>query len=104
MTKAQEKAVEKLRKMGKELFWGDESDYEYKRFEINENEYFVSLVMEVGRKGDEGTLGAIYARDRCHLFIGKRGGITYPCKNKAGEYITRRFKGYSILQAVCDQQ
>lgn len=33
------------------------------------------LTYEVGLKGDEGTMAAIYARDSYHLHIGKKGGL-----------------------------
>lgn len=101
MTKSQEKAIEKIRKLGEELFWGRADEYEFKEFDIKELNYgTISLVVETGMKNDEGTLAAIFARDRAHLFIGKRGGITYydkTCNRK-------RFEGYSLLQAVIDQR
>ena len=101
MTKAQEKAIKKIRTLVESDLYSD--SYEIKKWDIDENEYFVSLVIEFGLKNDEGTLAAVISRDRAHLFIGKRGGITYPV-SKNGKYYTKKFKGYSILQAVCDQR
>lgn len=99
MTKAQEKAIERIRTLV-EAECGDR--YEIKEWNIAEFPYFVSLVSETGLIGDEGTMASIFARDRAHLFIGKRGGITYPVIRN-GKQTNRRFKGYSILQAVVDQ-
>ena len=99
MTKSQEKAIERIR----QLVERDMTDkQEIKIWGINEGEYFVSLVIEYGYIGDEGTLSAIFCRCHAHLFIGKRGGITYLIYRN-GKQVERRFKGYSILQAVCDQ-
>lgn len=101
MTKSQEKAIEKIRKLGEELFYGGADEYEFKEFDIQElNNGTISLVVETGMKNDEGTLAALFTRDRAHLFIGKKGGITYYDKN----CIKKVFKGYSLLQAVLDQR
>lgn len=102
MTKQQEKAIEKVRRLVKAELYSD--DYEIKEWKISECEYFVSLVVEYGLKNDEGTMASLIARDRAHLFIGEKGGITYPVTKKNGDIVRRRFKGYSILQAVCDQR
>ena len=106
MTNAQERALARIKALVKQEFYSDKC--EIKKWEVHENEYFVSLVVEYGLKGDEGTWAEIFARDRCHLFIGKRGGIRYPVyrqlKNGEWRYSERRFEGYSILQAVCDQR
>lgn len=73
-------------------------EYEIKRYEVEECHYFVSVFLEVGQKNDEGTLASIICRDKVQLFIGKRGGITYPVKSKQGKYITRRLeRGQSLL-------
>lgn len=100
MTKSQEKAVQAVRQLVERNLTDKQ---EIKIWEVTECEYFVSLVVEYGYIGDEGTLSAILCRDGAHLFIGKRGGITYPIF-KNGKQIRRPFKGYSILQAVCDQR
>ena len=105
MTKAQEKALNKIRKLVEDGFYSDE--YEIKKWEVEENEFFVSLYVVYGMKNDEGTLGEVFARDHAHLFVGKKGGITYPVhkllKNGKFKCYTKRFKGYSILQTVVDQ-
>lgn len=106
MTRAQEKALERIKALVERELYDDR--YEIKRWDVDENEYFVSLVVEYGMKGDEGTRARYTCRDRAHLFIGKRGGVTYPVtkqlKNGEWKLYTKRFKGYSILQAVVDQQ
>ena len=99
MTNSQVKAIESIRALcEKEM----RADQEFKVWEITENKYFISLFLSYGMIGDEGTLAAAIARDEAHLFIGKRGAITYPV-HKNGRTFTRKFKGYSILQVVCDQ-
>ena len=101
MTKAQEKAVAKIKTLVEKELLSDE--YEIKTWKVEENKFFVSVYVVYGMKNDEGTLAELIVRDRAHLFIGKRGGITYPI-SKNGKHYTKRFKGYSILQAVCDQR
>lgn len=102
MNKAQEKAISKIRALVESELYSD--DYEIKIWDVTDCEYFISLVVEYGLKNDEGTMASLIARDRAHLFIGKRGGITYPVSKKNGDIVRRTFKGYSILQAVCDQR
>lgn len=41
----------------------------------------LSMVVVVGRKGDEGTNGEIFCRASRHVFIGRRGGIYAPDEN-----------------------
>lgn len=50
--------------------------YEWKEFKHELLEWgVVSLVMEIGRKNDEGTMAAILCRSRVHIFIGRKGGL-----------------------------
>lgn len=106
MTAAQERALKRIQKLVENEFYSD--DYEIKEWDVKENEYFVSLVVEYGMKNDEGTYAEIFARNRAHLYIGKKGGVSYPVnkilKNGNHKNYTKRFKGYSILQAVVDQR
>lgn len=103
MTKSQENAIERIKRLAaRDLMFGDKSKYEFKEFKTDENEYFVSVVLEVGKKGDEGTLAEVFCRDRAQLFVGKRGGITYPVTNKKGDVVRREFR--SVLGAVIDQR
>lgn len=109
ITKQQAKAIEKIKRLAETLFGERHADkYEIKQFDIDENEYFVAVVVEVGMKDDEGTMAEIYCRDRAQLFIGPRGGITYPVnkqmKNGSYKHYEKRFEGYSLLQAVVDQR
>lgn len=103
MTKHQERAIERLRREVKEdlFFSKEEGKYEIKEFEVHENEYFVSVVFEVGLSNDEHTLASIFCRDHGQVFIGKRGGIRYPV-SKNGKHFTRRFR--SVLSVVIDQR
>lgn len=108
MTKSQERAVEKIKKLAEDYMNKCFNNGELKEWEVEENEYFVSVVLEIGNKDDEGTMAAIFGRDRAHLFVGKRGGVTYPVSkqliNGTWKHYTKVFKGYSILQAVVDQR
>lgn len=100
MTRAQEIALKKIRKLTDGIMFGDE--WEIKEWTVHENEYFVSVIVETGMKNDEGTLASVFCRERAQLFIGKRGGIRYPVYKK--KYVERRFNGYSLLKVVIDQR
>ena len=108
MTKSQERALNKIKRLAEK--WANEGfeDGELKKWDVEENEYFVSVIVEIGGKNDEGTQAEVFARDRAQLFIGKCGGVTYPVykrlKNGTYKHYTKTFKGYSILQAVVDQR
>lgn len=97
MTPSQEKAIARIRKEAESEF-----DYtEIKEFRISENENFVSLFVTIGMKGEENVLSRLYCRDSIHVFIGKRGGITYPTENKKGEWCTKKY--VSFLGTKLDQ-
>ena len=108
MTKSQERALNKIKRLAEK--WANEGfeDGELKKWDVEENEYFVSVIVEIGGKNDEGTWAEVVCRDRAQLFIGKCGGITYPVhkrlKNGTFKHYTKTFKGYSILQVVVDQR
>lgn len=106
MTNSQIKALEKIRTLVENEFYDDK--YEIKVWETDENEYFVSLIVEYGLKNDEGTMAEIFCRNRAQLFIGKRGGVKYPVsrqlKNGDWKHYEKKFRGYSILQAVVEQK
>lgn len=102
MTKAQENSIGRVRRLvERDLLDG----HEVKRWEIEDCTYFVSLLVETGLKGDEGTYAEIFARNTAHLFIGKRGGVTFPVWNaKTQHQVRRAFHWYSILEAVVAQR
>lgn len=102
MTQLQEKAINRIKRLVESDMYTD--NQEIKTWEVTDCDSFVSLVVEYGYKGDEGTLASIICRTRAHLFIGKRGGITYPVTTKNGKFVRRQFGGYSILQAALDQK
>lgn len=95
MTNKQERVIKALKKqMADDFFYGH--DYEFKRVEVTESKFgTVTLVLETGLIGDENTLASVYARNRIQVFIGKRGGITYPVTytQKNGKFVwaERRF-------------
>ena len=101
MTNSQKLAMERIKKLTNDLLYND--NHEIKKFEVTDCDYIMSVIVETGLKNDEGTLAAIVGRDRAHLFIGKRGAITYPV-HKNGKFIRRKFHSYSMLEAVCDQR
>lgn len=108
MTKSQEQALNTIKKLTEKHMKGCYNNAEFKMWEVHENEYFVSVVLEVGEIGDEGTMAAIFGRDHAQLFIGKRGKITYPVsktfKNGKTKHYTKEFEGITILQVICDQR
>lgn len=81
MTKSQEMILERVKKAIPKNFFHSEN-YEIKEFEVTEYDHFISVYASIGLKGDEGTMAAVCCRDTFHIFIGKRGGITYPMWNK----------------------
>lgn len=95
MNKTQERVVERIRRDVMKTFdlSRGAGEYEMKEFTVNECKYFVSVVAEVGMVNDEGTLASILCRNRVQLFIGERGGITYPVF-KNGKSYRKRFTGY----------
>lgn len=108
MTKSQERALNKIKRLAER--WANKGfkDGELKEWNVEESEYFVSVIVEIGGKNDEGTWAEVYGRDRAQLFIGKCGGVTYPVhkrlKNGTFKHYTKTFKWHSILQAVVDQR
>lgn len=78
MTKAQELTIEKIKKEIPRFDFYDKDDYEIKKFEVEENEYFVSVYFVTGIKNDEGTMAGVLCRKHRHCFIGKNGGIIVP--------------------------
>jgi len=98
MTRSQERALKKLEMLTRKDFLPNE---EMKTWEVKDiGTGTLSVVIEYGLVNDEGTLAEIFARSRCHIFIGSRGGVSY-YNNKGTR---KRFKWYSILQAVVEQR
>ena len=91
MTPSQQRTIEALRNEGISSLYRSYADkYEYKRFEAWPNGSEISVVITIGRKGDEGTFAESYARDKWHLFIGKRGAVyAYNGRNKMVHCVRR---------------
>ena len=66
MTKSQEKAIERIRKLVENNL---RNSQEIKMWEIKEHETFVSVYVAYGLKNDEGTLAELFCRDKAHLFV-----------------------------------
>ena len=91
MTNSQRNKINMIRKQAVNLHGDFAKNYEIKQWEIEEYDTFISLVVEVGMIGDENTYASIYARDRLHVFIGKKGGVTIPIY-KSNKTIYKPFK------------
>ena len=106
MTNSQTKQVEYLRQEALKVAKEYHRNGEIKNFKITECGYFVSVEIEIGNAGDEDTLAAIFCREDCLLFIGKRGKITYPVWDKVNcTQVTRPFSRYnSVWQVYYNQK
>jgi hypothetical protein len=105
MTNSQERAVQSFRRtVERELLLSE--DYEVKRFDIEDCNSFVSVIFETGLKGDEHTLASVFGRERGHIFIGKKGGITYPISYQKDDKYVTKYKTYkhNIWAIICDQR
>lgn len=49
--------------------------YEFKKLSVQVYSGFISVLLVVGMKEDEGTMAEIFARSRVHAFIHIRGGV-----------------------------
>ncbi len=102
MTKQQEARVERLRKEAENQF----NHTEIKRFEVRDYDHFVSVYVVIGMPDDDGTLAAVFCRDAAHVFVGKRGGVTYPVskqyKNGTWKHYTKPYR--SFLSTSLDQR
>lgn len=88
MTPSQEKRIKQIREMYFDSYsFGSPENYEIKYEDINDGEYFVSFVIEVGRKNDGNSMASLICRDRDHFFIYKRGRV-----EKIGEYADGKVK------------
>ena len=96
MTPSQERAVARIRNTV------NMDDYtEIKEFDVVENEFFVDLVVTIGKKGEEDAFDRLLNRKTIQLFIGKHGGITYPIFKK-DKYATKKYD--SFYKTVKDQE
>lgn len=102
MTDAQAIALCRILK-GLETFSMSAGRYEIKQYEVEDCGFFLSVYAVVGMKGDEGTM-AIICRDRVHLFVGKRGGITYPVSGRGGKHVTRNLSHKTMLSVAIEQR
>lgn len=96
MTRAQEIAVQKIRKYIEENdMHKNDPDYEFKEFKVKETDYGTVVVYSVtGRKNDDGTMAAVFCRNRRQIFIGKRGGLR-GFKYDSDKKKTTELKGWS---------
>lgn len=93
MTKAQEAAIQRIKRyIEQHDLYRNDPKYEFKEFTVEETDYGTIIVYSVtGLKDDEGTLAAVFARNRRQIFIGKRGGLRglkWDDKRKKTTYLT----------------
>ena len=84
MTKYQERRVAQIEEIMMNLV-GHPETKEVKEKSVVElsDTGVVSMIIEVGAIGDEGTLAAVFCRQRAHIFIGPKGGCyTYSNSRK----------------------
>ena len=104
MTKAQERVIESIKREFEEMAKQYHRDGEVKWIKVEDHDSFVSVSGCVGNRGDEGTYSAILCREHVHLFIGKRGRVTYPIwKKKQKKQITRP-RGIKCLWSIAYEQ
>lgn len=104
MTRQQENVIARIKRTVVQEICPNGTQYELKEFEVTEYDHFVALYCVTGLKDDEGTLAAVYCRDRLHLFIGKRGGITYPVDTKRHGLVRRELGRRSLFHAAYEQK
>lgn len=87
MTKYQERRIAQIENIMMNLV-GHPETKEVKEKSIEDLGHCISMVIEVGEIGDEGTLAAVFCRQRAHIFIGKKGGCsTYTNSRRDGSLI-----------------
>ena len=79
MNQTQIKKIDRI-KQAAILEWVKDNDHEIKIWKVEDYGYFVSVVVEVGLKGDEGTFASLIGRNRAHIFVGPKGGLSYITK------------------------
>ena len=88
MTIQQERRIAQLEEIMMNLV-GHPETKEIKEKSIEGLGHCISMVIEVGEIGDEGTLAAVFGRQRAHIFIGPKGGCsTYTKSRRDGSLIT----------------
>lgn len=94
MTKQQERQIEMIKNQALNFMGKYSENYEIKQFEVRESDYSLSLYVEVGLKGDEETLAAIYGRNSTMVFIGARGKLQVCSRNRKGEFTFKPYKSF----------
>ena len=104
MTQAQERKVEMIRKEIEREFFPMHRNPEVKKFQVEELDCgIVSLIAEVGSVNDSDTYAAILCRERIHVFIGRKGSISYyPYSIKNGAK-SRRLGRRSLYNVYYEQ-
>ena len=94
MTKSQERVINMLRRDAEIEASKCHVNGEIKEFTIKENNGFVSVYVVLGAANDDGTMAAVYCREKTLLFIGKKGQIQIPVlDDKRNEQRYQRYRG-----------
>lgn len=98
MTAAQERLLARIKAQALACAHGADfvDRYEFKKWEVEVTPHFVSLVLETGRKGDEGTYGALLCRNYRHIFIGPNGAL----KLANAKYVTQAKGWFNAMNAL----
>ena len=99
MTRSQEVKLNMIRRDAEIMASEHHKDGEVKTFEVKEYDTFVSVYVVIGGKDDEGTMAAIYCREKVTLFIGKKGAVTFPVWD--AEKKEQRYKKYRSMFCAC---
>jgi hypothetical protein len=101
MTKSQERMVNRIRRDAETMH--NNGGYEIKQWEVKDNDWgTVSIYLEIGLIGDEGTMAEYIGRDSLQIFIGPKGGTKIPCytRKKDGTFKNYYAQYKNIWQAT----
>jgi hypothetical protein len=101
MTNMQQRVVNQIRRDAEKMH--SVGNYEIKEWEVIDHEWGnVSVYLEIGLVGDEGTMAQYIGRDKLHIFIGPKGGTRIPCykTKKDGTFHNYYSKYINIWQAT----
>ena len=101
MTAKQDRRIKQIRREAETLH--STPGYEIKQWDVKDNEWgTVTVYVEIGLVGDEGTAAEYLCRDRVQLFIGPRGAVKFPVykRRKDGSF-HNYYKQYKGLWLAC---
>ena len=99
MTRSQEVKLNMIRRDAEIMASEHHKNGEIKEFDVKNYDTFIAVYVVIGDKNDEGTLAAIYCREKVTLFIGKKGAVTFPVWD--AEKKQQRYKKYRNMFCAC---